>query len=212
MYRRLNRAGRDTVNDRELWALGCAAVVEEFALLPPEVRERIDGLAYRVKEVKGRHVGISAGTDGAAICADCRGKCCAHGKNHVTVVDLLVHIGAGRPMVVPDFDRDGCPYSGEAGCLMPPPYRPFNCIIFNCERIEGLLDPSTLAELYRSEEDLRELYRQFDELLGSRFGAGLLINAELRLSRQRSPLFRPTHTDGERHDGSPPRPGTRSHR
>ena len=200
------------VNDRELWRLGCAAVAQEYVALPQPVRVRVNTLARRVRETKEELARIVSQVGGSAICASCRGECCATGKNHVTVVDLLVHFSEGRAVPEPDFGRKSCPFLGERGCVMAPSYRPFNCIIFNCDRIEEGLEAPARAELYRVERELRELCREFDLFLGNRFGAGLLIVSERCLLRQRLPLFRTTTTDGESLHGNDQRSGTGTYR
>jgi len=163
------------VIDRELWDRGIAAVAGEYALLPPEalcfVRER--GEAIRAR--KGALHGIFHGVGGGDICASCRGECCARGKNHFTVIDLLVHLAAGEPVVTPDFEGGHCPYMGDGGCLMAPEFRPFNCVTFHCERIEGLLEPPEVERFYLIEGELRQLCEEVEEYFGNRFRHGLLV-------------------------------------
>ncbi|GFE57524.1 hypothetical protein [Geobacter sp. AOG1] len=177
------------MTDEELWRTGIAALAREYGALPPALRERIAELAAQVRENKlAIHDCVTAVNVGA-ICADCRGECCARGKNHVTVVDLLVCLVEGRELVVPRFDHDLCPYLGENGCQMAPPYRPFACIIFNCDRVEGLMEPSEKERLYGAERRLRALYGEFEKLFGKRFMAGLLIICERDLVRQGATLL-----------------------
>jgi len=59
---------------------------------------------------------------------------------------------------------------------MEPALRPFNCIIFICEDLDNRLDEPSRAELSVIEKQLRQLYLQIDQLLGNRFGNGLLIS------------------------------------
>jgi hypothetical protein len=177
------------VTDEELWRTGIAALAREYGALSPALRERVAELAVQVREAKQALHDCVAVVNVGTICADCRGECCARGKNHVTVIDLLVCLVEGRELVSPRFGNDLCPYLGEIGCLMAPPYRPFTCIIFNCDRVEGLMTPAERDRLYKAEHRLRAVYGEFEKLFGRRFMAGLLITCERDLVRQRSTLL-----------------------
>ncbi|RII28957.1 MAG: hypothetical protein CXR31_03550 [Geobacter sp.] len=177
------------MTDEELWRTGIDALAREYRALPSPLRERVAELAAQVKEAKlALHDCVTA-VDIGAICADCRGECCARGKNHVTVIDLLVSLVEGRELVTPFFGHDICPYLGANGCLMAPPYRPFTCIIFNCDRVEGLMGKSEKERLYEAERRLRAVYGEFEKLFGKRFMAGLLIMSERDLVLQGSTLL-----------------------
>ena len=177
------------MTDEELWRTGIDALACEYRALPPTLRERVVELAERVKEAKQALHDCVTAVNVGVICADCRGECCARGKNHVTVIDLLVCLVEGRELVVPSFSHDICPYLGENGCQMAPPYRPFTCIIFNCDRVDGLMGTSEKDRLYNAEHRLRALYGEFEKLFGKRFMAGLLIICERDLVRQGSTLL-----------------------
>jgi hypothetical protein len=166
------------MTDRETWNLAVAAVAAEFAALPPARQALTAELAGAVKGVKKSLHAVVEEVSAGEICASCGGECCLSGKFHVTVVDLLVYLAEGRELFTPRFDQGRCPYLGTQGCLMEPPYRPFNCVTFNCEQVECLLE---FAEKDRSvllEGELRALYGNIEELFGSRFMGGLLMNCE----------------------------------
>lgn len=147
--------------------------------LAPEPSARLAALVLALKRCKGELQGIVDRVDGASRCAGCGGACCAAGRYHVTGVDLLVYLVERKALFAPRFDHGLCPYLGEAGCLIPAAYRPFNCITFNCELIEDLLDPQALERFYRLERELRGLYREIDALApGQRLG-GALLDLEL---------------------------------
>ena len=177
------------MTDEELWRTGIDALAREYQALPPTLRERVAELAAQVKDAKQALHDCVTDVNVGAICADCRGECCARGKNHVTVIDLLVCLVEGRELVTPSFGHDICPYLGENGCQMAPSYRPFTCIIFNCDRVEGLMVTSQKERLYEAERRLRALYGEFEKLFSKRFMAGLLINCERDLVRQGSTLL-----------------------
>ena len=67
---------------------------------------------------------------------------------------------------------------------MMPPHRPFTCVTFNCDRIESLLEPSRERSFAQTEQQLRSLYRKFEELFCNRFMGGLLINCERNILRE----------------------------
>jgi hypothetical protein len=166
------------VTDRESWKLAVAAVAEEFARLSPIRRALVGEAVEAVKACKQALHTIVEGVAASGICASCGGECCRTGKFHFTVVDLLVYLAEGRELFTPRFDREACPYLGAPGCLMEPVYRPFNCITFNCERVELLLEPHEKEGLARDEEKLRSDYKRFEKLFGTRFMGGLLMNWE----------------------------------
>jgi len=68
------------------------------------------------------------------------------------------------PLFEPLFGNGLCPYLAPDGCLMPAAYRPFNCITFNCERIEDLLSEADRAAFYQGERELRRCYGEIRSL------------------------------------------------
>jgi hypothetical protein len=181
---------RKAMTDREKWDRGVAAVREEYAALSPLLRTRLKERSAAVKSRKKSLHSIVEAMGAGDICAQCHGECCACGKNHVTVVDLLVYLSDDRQLFAPCFERNLCPYLGENGCLMEPEYRPYNCITFTCERVEGLLAPVEQERFYAVERELRALCEGFEQLFDNRFRAGLLINSERDLVHNRSSILR----------------------
>ena len=181
---------RGIMTDREKWDRGVAAVRKEYAALSPLLRTRLKERSAAVKSCKKSLHSIAETMGAGEICTECRGECCASGKNHVTVVDLLVYLSDDRQLIAPCFERDLCPYLGEHGCLMEPEYRPYNCITFTCERVEGLLEPAEQERFYTVERELRALCEGFEELFDNRFRAGLLINCERDLVHNRTSILR----------------------
>jgi hypothetical protein len=165
-----------TENDR--WEKAVAAVTREHAALSHSLRTWVGERAVAIREHKMALNAFSQGVSGGEICAACRGECCARGRHHFTVIDLLVHLASGRPLFTPDFAGDRCPWLGPAGCLMEPEYRPYNCVTFNCERVEGLQEPQACERFYTVEGELRALYGEVEELFGNRFMQGLLLSYE----------------------------------
>jgi hypothetical protein len=181
---------RGVVTDREKWDRGVAAVREEYAALSPPQRAWLKERSSAVKSCKKGLHSIVEALGAGEICAECRGECCARGKNHVTVVDLLVYLADDRRLFSPSFERDLCPYLGETSCLMEPEYRPYNCITFICERVEGLLEPAEKERFYSVERELRALFEGFEQVFDNRFRAGLLINSERDLVQNRTSILR----------------------
>jgi hypothetical protein len=177
------------VTDEELWRTGTAALAREYEALQPPFRDRVAVLAAQVRVAKQAIHDCVTAVNADAVCANCRGECCARGKNHVTVIDLLIYLVEGKELFTPRFDHNLCPCLGETGCLMPAPFRPFNCIIFNCDRVEGLMEPLEKERLYEAERRLRGLYGEFEKLFGKRFMAGLLFCSQRDLTGQNTTLL-----------------------
>lgn len=116
---------------------------------------------------------LTGGLRAEELCRKCAGECCAHGKFHPTLANIVACLAAGEPIPAPDF-RDGCPYLGDSGCQFPPGLRPFNCIIFICDAIDGGLSAGSRRQLRRMEKQLRDLYAAFDERYAGSNLRGLL--------------------------------------
>ncbi len=177
------------MTDRDRWNLAVAAVAEEFERLSPSRRAIVAEAAEAVKACKEALHTITAAVAAAEVCASCGGECCLTGKHHFTVIDLLTYLVDGREIFTPSFDRNSCPYLGPSGCLMEPAWRPFNCVIFNCEKVELLLRPAEKERLTSLERDLRAIYGRFEELFDARFMGGLLINWERDIIRKRGSIL-----------------------
>jgi len=142
----------------EQWQAGVREVSRRFALLGEDTRQRLTALARELTAKKGELDALSAPAEPAAHCAACGGACCVAGKYHFTKADLLVYLAMDQPLFTPSFDNGLCPYLSAAACLMAPGYRPFNCITFNCERIEDRLPAASVERFYRLERELRRGY------------------------------------------------------
>ena len=113
---------------------------------------------------------------GEALCAHCPEHCCGQGKNHPGLANLLFYLLAGEELPA-DFAAP-CPQLGPAGCLFPPARRPFNCITFNCERVEERLTAAQRQRLLTLETALRALYESFARRYAGAGSQGLLIRSE----------------------------------
>ncbi len=124
------------------------------------------------------------------MCGDCRGECCNGGKNHVTVVELLVYLSDMMELFEPRFEHGICPYLADNGCFMAPEYRPYNCITFVCERIDGRLSLVQKERLFAAERELRSLYDGMERLFDNSFRYGLFSNCERSFGAEPAPILR----------------------
>lgn len=157
------------------WREGVARVSAAYSLLEPEAKEDLSLLVVRLMERKAIMQALVEQVDAGSHCAACKGECCVAGKYHFTGVDLLAYLVTGTQLFAPLFGNGLCCYLAGDRCLMPAAYRPFNCITFNCERIESLLPEPEVERFYRLERELRESYREIRGLFpGSPVGSPLL--------------------------------------
>lgn len=177
------------MTDQQVWSAAVELVKADYQALPQALKEKLRELSAEVMVLKARHQAAAATAAADKVCADCQGLCCRFGKHHVTVVDLLVYLSVGRELFIPEFNHPVCPYHNGSGCLMEPSLRPFTCIIFLCEQLDSGLAVPVKAELMEIEAGLRELYGEFDQLLGNRFAHGLLITFQ-RSVDSGTPLFK----------------------
>ena len=169
------------MNDRDIWLRAVTAVAAEYRALPTALGSRVDEIADSIRRAKEELHRLAEEMRCAEICSSCGGECCVRGKSHVTVIDILAFLAAGKPLFEPAFGREACPYLDGSGCMMAPPYRPFNCVTFNCERVD---------EFYRRERELRGLYGALERLFGNRFMHGLLMNYERDVMSRGEPILR----------------------
>ena len=158
------------------WENAVATVRREYAALPASIRARLAELTAAIRFRKAAMAALTTG--GESVCRACGGACCAHGRNHFTVVDLLAFLDAGTGLFTPVFDASICPYLSAQGCMMAPGFRPFNCIIFLCEEIDSSLPTSIRERLWAAEQELRRLYAELEQIFHNRFAHGLLITYE----------------------------------
>jgi hypothetical protein len=157
------------------WQEGVLRVTAAYQALPQQTLEKLQELAAELREHKSAMQALVARVDASAHCAGCGGECCVAGKYHFTRADLLVYLAFEEPLFEPLFANGLCPYLGQAGCLIPVAFRPFNCITFNCERIEDLLSEIELADFYRMERELRRCYGQLRSLFPEQTMDGALL-------------------------------------
>lgn len=162
-------------NFEKQWQDGVRSVKSAFALLLEPELERLRALCRLMMEQKSALQALTARADAASHCAGCGGACCVAGKYHFTAVDLLVYLVAGEPLFVPLFDNGLCPYLAGTACLMPPAYRPFNCITFNCDTIEDLLAPEEVSSFYGLERELRRNYAEIRSIFPAKTVDGALL-------------------------------------
>jgi hypothetical protein len=158
------------------WQAGVARIGDALTRLGEPELAKLHALARVMMEQKRGMHALSAAVDPLSHCAECGGACCVRGKYHFTAADLLVYLVTREPLFSPQFDNGLCPYLVQERCLMAPEYRPFNCITFNCERIEDLLPPPAVARFYELERELRATY----EAIRSLFPDGAANGAVLR--------------------------------
>jgi len=166
------------LGDAEAWEAAVDAVKGEFAALPAQLREKVRDLSAVIKEQKTALHELTRSVDGEAVCEVCHGGCCETGKYHFTATDLLAYLFDGKQLFTPDFRSGRCPFLAKSGCMMEAEYRPFNCITFNCERIELLLRQADVDKFYELEKGLRVQYALMERMFGNTFAYGLLANFE----------------------------------
>jgi hypothetical protein len=176
-----------------MWRLGVAAVEKEYGGFPPSFQTRVKECAAAIRSCKMAIHAFAEAMNGKGLCAACGGECCLTGKHHFAVIDLLVHLVSERPLFEPLFERGLCPYLGERGCFMEPEYRPFNCVTFNCERVEGEMGPPDRERFQKIEGELLAIYKELERLFDNRFMCGLLINCERDLLQGKTAILRSRH-------------------
>jgi hypothetical protein len=162
-------------NFEEQWREGVRRVTLAYRELPEPLLGELHRLCATLRETRAAMQALVARVDAAVHCAGCGGECCVKGKYHFTRADLLVYLAAGETLFEPLFGNGLCPYLGSRGCLIPPDYRPFNCITFNCELIEDLLTEEELASFYRMERELRGGYAGIRALFPEQAMHGALL-------------------------------------
>jgi len=166
------------LDDLEKWDRAVSVVNREFASLPETLLSKLKNSLEIIKKFKRSVFALTETINAGQICEACQGECCRKGKYHFTVIDLLVYLVEDKELFVPCFTNGRCPYSGDAGCLMEVEYRPFNCITFQCEKLERLLLPVDIDKFYVLEKELRSEYAVLERTFDKRFAYGLLANYE----------------------------------
>jgi hypothetical protein len=162
-----------------MWDSAVAVVRGEYAALSGEEKAGVGSVADFIRLKKEEIFSLTENKGASEFCENCRGACCANGKYHFTVVDLLVFFSGNAELFSPFFSGNLCPYLGNGKCLMSPSFRPLTCITFHCEPLEMLLSPAELERMYSLELELRNYYSQLETFFGTRLTQGLLLNYEV---------------------------------
>lgn len=167
------------LDDQQRWEQAVAAANARYEGLAAESRAGLDELIKRIMGLKEELIERTLSAGSASICRACAGQCCLNGKYHVSVLDILAYRTSMTEALTPNFNANpACPYSGPAGCLMPPRFRPMTCVVFNCELIEGSMPPKELAALYLCEKQLRGAIARTNLVAGQRLDRALLLTGD----------------------------------
>lgn len=177
-----------------MWRIAVAAVSAEFGALPSIARDTLYNLLQDIRLLKKQIHAYADLLDGSAICGECGGQCCTTGKHHFTVIDLLAYLTEHKPLFLPRFSSGWCPFLGDEGCMMEAEFRPYNCVTFNCDRIDILLRPGEREALMEEERRLRGLCRTVEQVFGNTFMQGLLITCERDVLQNRTSVLRLSRT------------------
>ncbi len=163
--------------DQQLWAGAVLRLRQEVECLPQAERDWIARRLGQIAQLQNRLQSLFEKAGGNELCRRCHGACCARGKHHLTLVNLLGYLLAGEPPPALDFRRT-CPSLGETGCHHDAARRPFNCVTFICDQVEAGLESAELTTFYHLEKELRELYLAFDRRFVGSSLRGFLLRAE----------------------------------
>jgi hypothetical protein len=162
------------------WQTIVAMVGAEYALLPAVEKRWICTRLEQIEALQRQLDQLFSAADGETVCRCCRGDCCAHGHNHLTLANLLSFICREEQPPRADFSRT-CPFLDSSGCVLAVESRPYNCITFICDKIEAALAPQDRARFYDCDQSLRNLYRDFAARYPGAAMTGVLI-ADQRLA------------------------------
>ena len=183
----------------ESWSKIVDSLQREVAALADDekswISARLAAIAWLQEEL---HACVRA-SGSEVLCASCPEHCCGQGKNHPGLANLLFYLLAGEELPA-DFTAP-CPQLGPAGCYFPPARRPFNCITFNCERVEEQLPVAQRQRLVTLETALRALYESFARRYAGAGSQGLLLRAATLGGRPF--LYRCDKVPPRRADGNP---------
>lgn len=145
-------------NDAALWEATVNRARRELATLPPAERAWLSRQVSRIGRLQQRLDRLFHALNGPQLCALCSGDCCGCAKHHATLTNVLGYLLASVEPPAPDFSST-CPFLSELGCRLPAAHRPFNCIIFFCEALDGRLSDSQRYTVTRTEAVLRATYQ-----------------------------------------------------
>ncbi len=161
---------------RQTWQQLVTQVRGEFVPLDAQEKEWIEVTCLQISRLQKRLDQIFRQADGLAQCRDCRGGCCALGHNHLSLANLLLWLSQDIELPVLDFTST-CPLLSPNGCIVPAEQRPYSCISFLCDRLEGQLQPKAVQGFYTLVRELRSLYSSFAERYAGGRLTGLLLTA-----------------------------------
>ncbi len=150
--------------DKEIWRRGISQIVQAFEALTLEQKALLKSGIARLMFLKAALHSIVEKSNGEAACAACGGKCCVCGKYHFSAIDLIAYQATGKELFTPVFDGGMCPFLNSGSCLMSPEYRPFNCITFACEVLDGNFSFEENEKFYMLEQELRDCYAELQRL------------------------------------------------
>ncbi|TLM67333.1 MAG: hypothetical protein FDZ69_04355 [Deltaproteobacteria bacterium] len=165
--------------DAVLWAATLDRARRELLALPPAERDWLAAQVRRIGELQLELDRLFREIDGPVICTDCLGGCCSRAKHHVTLTNLLGYLLQGGTPPEPDHAL-ACPMLGAEGCRLPVERRPFNCIIFLCDRLDDRLTSVQREAFSGIEAELRSAYHAVGDRCPGASLRGLLIAAARR--------------------------------
>ena len=168
--------------DTETWRIAVETCSAEFEQLSPGHRARLLPMIRQAMACKEELNRLFGELDGGSVCALCQGECCQTGLYHVTVVELLSYLVTDREIFSPRFDTGSCPFLGDTGCLMEPAFRPYNCVTFLCDRLDGGLSAEQRIAFAALSGQLLDSCRAIEALFANRFMSGILNNGDRYLA------------------------------
>ena len=165
-----------TTTDNALWTATLGRVRGELANLPATERIWFAVQVARIGSLQEDLDRLFGAIGGPELCATCLGGCCGGAKHHATLTNLLGYLLDGEEPPSPDFSRT-CPFLGSGGCRLSAACRPFNCIIFLCEALDGRLTDEQRQLFVHTECQLRAAYEAVAALCPGASLRGLLLAA-----------------------------------
>lgn len=160
-----------------LWRDILSRVLKDFAQLPEAERRWIAVRLPRIEALQQQLDRLFSSGNGDDTCAGCQGACCAHGHNHVTLVNLLSLVQKKKIPPPADFSQT-CPFLSVQGCTLAVESRPYNCVTFICDKIEDALSDQQRERFYQLDQELRACYQEFSLRYRGAALTGLLIREQ----------------------------------
>jgi hypothetical protein len=163
-------------SDADLWAATVLRVRIELNELPASEHSWLVDQVSRIGELQLELDLLFRIIGGPTVCIDCLGGCCSLAKHHATLTNILGYLLAGEEPPTPDFALS-CPFLGAQGCRLPAARRPFNCIIFLCDRVDRYLSSEQRTAFAGIEAGLRTAYHAIADRYPGASLRGLLMAA-----------------------------------